>query len=121
MNLGGQVKPISAATKVAADKTTCLQSCSVDLFRQLIDGDIRRRADQDLPLVLLDQMEDGRGGGHGLPRPRWSLDERQGSLQHRLDGVHLGMVQFGKSRCGETLWKLAFQYDVLNLISDTKK
>ena len=80
----------------------------MNLFRELIDGDIGRSADEDLSLMLLDQMIDGGGGSDGFARPGRPLDQRQRALKHGLHGVHLGMIQLRQPRGRETLRQLAF-------------
>lgn len=42
-----------------------------------------------LPVALSSQMVDDGGRGHGLARPRWTLDQTEGTLQHRLHSIHL--------------------------------
>ena len=44
----------------------------VDLLGQLIHGDVRRGADQDLSLVLLGEMVDEGGGSDCLAGARWT-------------------------------------------------
>lgn len=78
-----------------------LESGSVDLFRQLVDGDVRRRANEDLTGVHLGKMIDDRGGGHGLAGTRRTLDETKRLLQDALDRVHLRMIKFRKARSRE--------------------
>ena len=71
---------------------------AVNLLGELVDSNVARRAHQDLPLALLDQVVDNRGRGHRLARARRALDQAQRLLDHRLDGVNLRMVQFRQSR-----------------------
>mmetsp|Transcript_35599 Transcript_35599/g.120617 ORF Transcript_35599/g.120617 Transcript_35599/m.120617 type:complete len:354 (+) Transcript_35599:1382-2443(+) len=70
-----------------------LEARRVDLLRELVHGDVRRRRHEDLPHALLRQVPDDRRGRHGLARARRPLDQRQ-RLRH--DGAHgrgLGVVQ----------------------------
>lgn len=79
-------------------ETDDLQSGGVDLFRQLVDGDVRRCADKNLARVHLGQMIDDRGRGDGLASTRRTLNETKRLLQHALDRIHLRVVEFRKSR-----------------------
>lgn len=42
-----------------------------------------------IPAALSSQVIDDGRRGHGLSRPRWTLDQTEGTLQHCLHSVHL--------------------------------
>ena len=78
-----------------------LEPRRVDLLRQLVHRDVRRRADQHLSRVHLREVVHDRGRRYGLARTRRPLDEAQRLLQHALHGVHLGVVELRQTRRGE--------------------
>src|SRR6266404_6844711 len=65
----------------------------VDLFSELINGDIRRRADEDLARVHLGKMINSRSRSDSFASARGSLDQADGFLKNTLDSIHLGMVE----------------------------
>ena len=67
----------------------------LDLLRELVHRDVRRRAHEHLlpPRVARRQVvHDGRGG-HRLARPRRALNQAQGRAQHRPHRAPLAVVQ----------------------------
>lgn len=81
----------------------------MDFLRQLIDGDVRRCADKDLPRVHFREMIDDGGRSDGLSSTRRTLNQADRFLKDALDRIHLRMIEFGKSRSRETLRHLGSQ------------
>ena len=75
-----------------------LQASHVDLFRELVDSDVRGSADKDLAGVHFGKVVDDGGGGDGLARAGRTLNEGEGLLQDILDRIHLGVVELGEAR-----------------------
>ena len=71
-----------------------LQTGEVDLFAQLVHGDVTGCRDEDLPLLLHRQVVHHRRRRDRLPRPRRSLEE----TEERDDRVQYGAsVSYGAS------------------------
>ena len=79
---------------------------SVDLFSELIDGDVRRRADEDLARIHLGEVINNRSRSNGFASARRSLDQADRLLKDALDSIHLGVVELWQTRRGETLGHL---------------
>ena len=75
-----------------------LQARGMYLLCQLVDGDVGRRADKDLPRVHFGKVVDDGRGSDRLSRPRRSLNEAKGLLENALDGIHLRMVKLREAR-----------------------
>jgi hypothetical protein len=74
-----------------------LEARAVDLLRQLVHGDIAGCAHKDGALAKLDQMVHNSRRGDSLACARGPLDEAEGPLQGRLDGIHLRVVEVGEA------------------------
>ena len=64
------------------------------VIAELIDGDVGRSTDQDLATIDFGQMIDDGGRGDGLASTGRTLDQAEGLLQDRFDGVDLRTIQF---------------------------
>jgi len=101
-----------------------LETGSVDLLGELVDGDVGGSTDEDLSGVHFGEVIDDGGGGDGLSSSgrtlrdaktngqfeasrevrewRTNLNETQRLLENTLDGKHLRVVELGKTRSGES-------------------
>lgn len=72
----------------------------MDLLSELIDGNVRRSADENLPMLLGSQshevIDDG-GGGHSLACAWRPLNQRQRLFEHALHCQDLTVVQLRKA------------------------
>mmetsp|Transcript_11254 Transcript_11254/g.30094 ORF Transcript_11254/g.30094 Transcript_11254/m.30094 type:complete len:330 (+) Transcript_11254:1957-2946(+) len=73
----------------------------VQLFGQLVDGDVGGRTHEHLALVLPREVVDDGGTGDGLAGARRSLDEVQWALHGLAHGVDLRVVQLRQVRRSE--------------------
>ena len=69
----------------------------MDLGCELINSNVRRRADKDLSATLLGQMINQIGRCDCLARAWWSLDETERRDEGFFDGIHLEVVQLGQA------------------------
>ena len=69
----------------------------MDLFAEVVDGDVGGCAHEDLALGLLDEVVHERGRGHRLAGAGWALDEAERARERLRDGVDLRVVQIGQA------------------------
>lgn len=69
-----------------------LEAGGVDLFRELINGNVGGGANENLARIHLRQMIHDRCRGNRLSCTRRSLDKAKRFLQHTFHRIHLGMV-----------------------------
>jgi len=67
----------------------------VDFLGEVVDSYVTGRGNQHLPGPHVGEMIYNRRARHGFARAWGPLDNREGLLQHRLDGKHLRMVVLG--------------------------
>jgi hypothetical protein len=89
----------------------------VDLFSELINSDVRRRADEDLAWVHLGEVINNRSRSNGFASARRSLDQADRLLKDAFDSIHLGVVELGQTRSGEAFGHLGTKNLRLELVT----
>ena len=89
----------------------------MDLFSELINSDVRRRADEDLTRIHLGEVINNRSRGNGFASARRSLDQTDGLLKDALNSIHLGVVELWQTRGGKALGHLGTKNLRLKLVT----
>ena len=90
-----------------------------DLLGELVDGDVRGRADEHRPMAHLHQMVHNGRAGHRLAGARRALDGAKRALQRAAHGEHLRVVQLGQPGRREALrQRAALDEHVVHLVPE---
>ena len=90
----------------------------VDLLGELVDGDVGRRADERLALILLGEVVHDGGGGDRLARAGRALHDRERLLEHGLDGEDLRVVELGQAGRAEAARQRDAHRWLLDLVAE---